>query len=105
MALTIGQLARRWAISRDHVRQLLAEGRLQGAFAIPSAGRYGAAVKIPLESIVQAETSDWLLTPETKGQARPKPPKRGDDGPALRHFPALAANPEPASGCPGAAPG
>jgi excisionase family DNA binding protein len=103
--LTVGQLARRWGVGRDHVRQLINDGRLPGVFTIPSAGRYGAAVKIPLASVVQAETEDWVLAPDKQGQARPRPPKRGDDGPALKHFPALAANPEPASGSPGAAPG
>jgi hypothetical protein len=97
--LTIGQLARRWGISRDHARQLVDAGYLPGAFKIPSAGRYGATVKIPLASVIQAETEDWLLMPVGKTTAKPKPLRRGgDSGPALRHFPKLRAMPEHAAG-------
>lgn len=104
--LTAGQLAKRWGIGRDHVRQLIDNGCLPGVFTIPSAGRYGAVVKIPLATVIEAETEGWALMPETMGKTRPKPPrKRDDSGPALKHFPKLRANLEPASGCPEAAQG
>ncbi len=104
-AVTIGQLAKRWGISRDHVRQLLSDGCLPGVFTIPSAGRYGAVTKIPLASVVQAETEDWAAAREKTPRARPRPSRRGDDpGPAFRHFPKLRATHEqPASGSDGAA--
>jgi hypothetical protein len=73
--LTLDQLAKRWGISRDHVRQLVDAGHLPGAFTIPSVGCYGAALKIPLSSVLRAETEAWLLTPKAKGRGRPAPPK------------------------------
>jgi hypothetical protein len=95
--LTVGQLARRWGVSVDRVRQLVLTGQLPGAFAIPSAGRYGATLKIPLATVIQVETEDWAVLPQP--QAGPKPGRRrGDAGPALKHFPKLATSPEPASG-------
>jgi hypothetical protein len=99
-ALTIGNLAKRWGISRDHVRQIIEDGHLEGVFSIPSAGRYGAVTKIPLASVVQAETDDWVVERKKTEYARPKAPRRRDDsGPALKHFPKLRASPEqPASG-------
>ena len=85
---------------------MVAEGRLPGTFTIPSAGRYGAVVKIPLATVLQVENEDWAVRPAKAGRARPKPSERRDGaGPALRHFPKLRATPEPASECPGAAPG
>jgi hypothetical protein len=99
-ALTIGQLARRWGVGVERIRQLVHSGLLPGAFTIPSAGRYGATLKIPLATVIQVETEDWALIPQGK-QTGPKPSRRKDDsGPALKHFPKLAASPEPVSGSP-----
>ena len=98
--LTVGQLARRWGVGADRIRQLVEGGFLAGAFTIPSAGRYGATLKIPLAAVIQVETEDWAVVPRGK-QTGPKPSRRKDDsGPALKHFPKLAASPEPASGSP-----
>src|SRR5262245_50795361 len=95
-ALTIGQLAKRWGIGRNHVRQLVDDGHLAGVFTIPSAGRYGAVTKIPLAAVIQAETEDWASVPKAKNKARPKPPREKDgNGPALKHFPKLQVTPEP----------
>jgi hypothetical protein len=103
-ALTIGQLAKRWGVSADRVRKLVLGGHLPGAFTIPSAGRYGATVKVPLATVLQVE-ADWALAPAHQA-AGPKRPRRGSDsGPALRHFPKLAANDQPGGGSPAAAPG
>lgn len=105
--LTVGQLAKRWGISRDHVRQLIEGGHLGGVFSIPSAGRYGSVTKIPLDSVLQAETDNWAVTPKKPERARPKSSRRRDDsGPAFRHFPKLRASLElPASGSDEAAQG
>jgi hypothetical protein len=103
--LTVGQLARRWGVSADRVRRLVEGGHLPGAFTIPSAGRYAATVKIPLATVVQFETEVWAVVPQSN-RAGSKPRRRGgDSGPALKHFPKLAASPEPASGSPADAPG
>jgi hypothetical protein len=104
-ALTLGQLAKRWAVSIDRVRQLVLAGHLPGSFTIPSAGRYGATIKVPLATVLQVEAEDWAVVPQGN-RARPKRHRQNDDsGPALKHFPKLATSPEPASGCPGAAQG
>jgi hypothetical protein len=104
-ALTVGQLARRWGVSADRVRQLVQSGRLPGAFTIPSAGRFGATVKIPLASIARVEAEDWAVVPQgcKAGAKRPRP--RSNSGPALKHFPKLATTPEPAAESPEAAGG
>src|SRR4051812_13948053 len=102
--LTIGQLAKRWGVSADRVRQLARSGQLAGAFTIPSAGRYGATLKIPLETVLRLETEDWAVTPRS-GQSGPRPPRRkAASGPALKHFPGLAATSAPAPGSGAAAP-
>jgi hypothetical protein len=104
-ALTVGQLARRWGVSAHRVRQLALGGRLPGAFVMPSAGRYGDTLKIPLATVVRLETGDWALAP-AGAQTGPGPRRRaGGDGPALRHFPGLDVTPGPAPGSRGAAPG
>jgi hypothetical protein len=102
-ALTVGQLARRWAISAKRVRELVLGGHLPGAFTIPSAGRFGATLKIPVDTVLKVETEDWAVVPQP-AQARPKPRRRGDSGPALRHFPSLATD-QDGDGSPGAVPG
>lgn len=101
-ALTVGQLAKRWAVSVDRVRKLVELGLLPGAFRIPSAGRYGATVKIPLDAVRKAE-SDWAITPShvTKPQARRR--KNRDTTPALKHFPELIDGPERVAECHGGA--
>jgi hypothetical protein len=107
-SFSVGQLARRWGISPKRVRELVAGGHLPGCFTIPSAGRYGTAVRIPLDTVLRVETEDWAVVPQPTQavQARPRPRRRGGDAsPALRHFPNLRATPEPASGSPEAAPG
>src|SRR4051794_18692446 len=106
LALTIGQLAKRWGVGTDRVRRLVLAGPLPGTFTIPSAGRYGATVKIPLATVIQVETTAWATAPNGSGPGPERSRRRNDSGPALRHFPKLAAaTPGPASGCRGAAPG
>ena len=103
--LTVGQLARRWGVSAARIRKLVESGLLPGSFTIPSAGRYGATLKIPLATVIQVETEDWAVVPQGN-RPRPKPRRGGrDSGPALKHFPKLAASPEPASGSPADAQG
>ena len=96
--LTIGQLARRWGISTDRVRTLVTNGQLPDAFTIPSVGRYGATIKIPLATVIQLESEDWAMVPQRQRAGPPPSRRRNDCGPALKHFPTLAASPEPASG-------
>ena len=104
-ALTVGQLAKRWGVSADRVRQLIRNGQLPGTFTIPSAGRYGATVKIPLVTVLKVESEDWAIVPSSRG-ARPRSRRRrGDSGPALRHFPELAANDPPGDESPAGAEG
>ncbi len=102
-AFTPGQLAKRWGIGVDRVRALVDAGRLTGAFRIPSAGKYGEAVKIPADTVERAE-QDWQVSPASSPK-RP-PSRRGRNScPALRNFPELATTPEPGAGCPEGAQG
>lgn len=68
-ALTPGQLARRWGLAVDRVRQLIETGRLPGAFKVPAAGRYGEVVKIPLATVIHAE-KDWAIVQKDTGTGR-----------------------------------
>ena len=105
LSLTVGQLARRWGVSADRIRQLVQSGYLAGVFTIPSAGRYGATLKIPLSTVIQLETEDWAVALKKPQRAGPRSPRRrGDLEPAYKHFPKLRASLEqPASGSDGAA--
>lgn len=98
-ALTIGQLAKRWGVSGDRVRQLLECGLLPEAFRIPSAGCYGDTVKIPLSAVLQAET-EWRIIPATGTVKRKRDRRNGRLEAGLRHFPELSPNPEPDVECP-----
>lgn len=99
-ALTPGQLARRWGIAVDRVRRLIHSGQLPGTFLIPSSGRYGEAVRIPLVTILQAEQA-WTIAP-TDVSSRPRRQRaRQQRSPStLKNFPELSASPlEHDAGC------
>ncbi|MCA9213370.1 MAG: helix-turn-helix domain-containing protein [Planctomycetales bacterium] len=95
-ALSVGQVAKRWGIGRDRVRQLVDGGHLPGAFCIPSAGKYGETLKIPLTSIMAAEERWQTIAPPVDAAPLPKPRRTGDGH--LRHFPEF--NPEHVSESP-----
>jgi hypothetical protein len=103
--LTVGQLAKRWGIGRDHAGKLADANAIPGIFTIPSAGRYGATVRIPLSSVLLAE-QEWANSPEDHPSSR-RPQRRQENGHAqkLKHFPELNTEPEDAAQCPEAAPG
>lgn len=99
-ALTAGQLAKRWGISTDRARSLVESGQIPGAFRIPSVGRYGETIKIPLAAVLERELA-WGIVPKG-GEPRRKPRRRHDGSPPLKHFPELRqASPAPDAGCPG----
>lgn len=94
-SLTISELARRWQVSRDRVREMVHAGKLHGAFVLPSAGRYGASIKVPLQSVIEAEAR-WqigasLNDPVKSERRKPAPTLH------LQHFPELLAATEPAA--------
>ncbi len=94
-ALTLGQLADRWSVSPDRVRALVESGKLPGTFQIPSAGRYGATIKVPL-SVVVAVEEEWMLSPATTlRQSLSSSRRLGSRRIALKHFPQLNAVPPP----------
>lgn len=57
---------------------------------MPSAGKYGEAIRIPLSAILQAE-KDWAIPNDLYTQ-RDRPPRRNrrDSLPELTHFPELS---------------
>jgi len=92
-ALSVGQLARRWGVGVDRVRKLAESGLLPGSFRVPSAGRYGEAVRVPMANVLQAE-QDWTISAE--GQERTdRAPRRSrrETPPQLTHFPELNVQP------------
>jgi hypothetical protein len=52
---SVGQAAKRWGISSERVRQLIDAGNLVGNFSNPSAGRFGKALRIPVETVLASE--------------------------------------------------
>ncbi len=85
-ALSVGQLARRWGLGPDRVRRLVESGLLPGSFKVPSAGKYGEAIRIPLSTILQAE-QDWAILMDhlQRTSGTPRRLRRGSPA-ALRHF-------------------
>lgn len=98
-ALSVGQLARRWAVSAARIRQLVRDGHLAEAFTIPASGRYGAIVKIPLSTVLAVEKA-WAVVPPQDGETVRRTP-RGRGRPPLdfRHFPDLHPNAAHDAGC------
>ena len=93
--LSPGQLAQRWGIGVDRVRGLVECGQLPGAFEIPSSGRYGKAVRIPLATVMEVEHS-WAVVQSPQRNQRGR---RQKSPPTLEHFPELSAtHPEPGDG-------
>lgn len=58
--LSITELANRWNVSRERVKAMVNHGILPGAVVIPSAGRFGKAVKIPLWEVMELE-AEWQV--------------------------------------------
>lgn len=85
--LSITELANRWNVSRERVKAMVNHGLLPGTVILPSAGRFGTAVKIPLCEIMELETQ-WQV-----GSKSPKSPQRiravRSVAPRLEHFPEL----------------
>ena len=93
--MTIGQLATQWGVSRDRVMSLVDCGELDGAFIIPSSGRYGKTLKIPYQAVLEAEAR-WAINGNgnTK-KCKRAPRKHNGSRPKLKHFPELNDPPEP----------
>ena len=92
--MTIGLVAKRWGVSRGRVQSLVDAGDLRGAFLIPSSGRYGETLKIPYESVLEAE-SEWSVNPAGRPQKRKQRPRTHEGSrPSLKHFPELDVSPE-----------
>ncbi|QEG36204.1 hypothetical protein Pr1d_35160 [Bythopirellula goksoeyrii] len=84
---SIGQVAKKWGISPERVRQLILTGKL-GAFEIPSAGKYGKALRIPHEYVEAAEM-EWAVESSILGRQSPQRSHRNTSKSSLRHFPEL----------------
>ncbi len=96
-AVSVGQLAERWAVAENRIRELIDTGQLTGAFKIPSAGRYGETIKIPLDSILEAER-EWAVIPSA-AKSSPRRQRRPQKDAAFKHFPELIDDQEPAAEC------
>ena len=99
--MTIGQLAQRWTVGTGRVQSLVLAGRVPGAFTIPSSGRYGETVKIPLASVLLVE-QEWAIIPQNGLPSKPRQQRRRNGHPPkLKHFPELQAEPGDDAECPG----
>ncbi len=74
--------------SPERVRQLIDAGNLAGTFSIPSAGRFGKALRIPAETVLAAEM-EWAIA-SSLARVVKKPRPRSSHELALKHFPELA---------------
>lgn len=101
-SLTIGQIAARWNVGPERVRALIRCGRLPGAFQIPSAGRYGATVKVPLAVVLEAE-QQWALAIGGRPRSASPPRRRGESRVVLKHLPQFNDEPPPDAECPATA--
>lgn len=89
-ALSVDQLARRWGLGSERVRRLVEMGLLPGSFKVPSAGRYGEAIRIPLSTVLQAE-EDWAIHRKTGDSGKPLRRRAKRTSPVvLEHFPELS---------------
>ena len=91
--LSVGQLANRWKVSPDRIRGLINSGHIPDVFQIPSAGRFGTTLKIPLSVVRQLE-ADWAVHPMKRKKRRSANPD-----PELRHLTGLMTDPESDAGC------
>ncbi len=92
--MTIGQIAKRWGVSRGRVQSLVDDGKLCGVFVIPSSGRYGETMKIPYEAVVEAEEG-WAVHAQAKNGGQKRPPKKQNvSSTQFKHFPELDVPPE-----------
>lgn len=88
-ALSVGQLAKRWGVGIERIRLLISTAKLPGAFEIPSSGRFGKSVRIPLETVLEAE-EEWAVTNEASSKASIRARRRTQPVcDQSRHFPEL----------------
>ena len=87
-ALRVGQLAKRWSVTVERVRRLIEAGHLAGTFEIPSSGRYGKTVRIPMEAVLAFERR-WQC-----GDSHPVSSHLPDRRKELRNFPELDLAPD-----------
>jgi hypothetical protein len=88
-SLSVRQLALRWGVGESRIKSLIETGELP-AFTLPSAGRFGKTIRIPLASVKAAER-DWSVLPShtasEKRHSVRQPAKR-----TLHHFPELSGD-------------
>ncbi len=86
--LSVRQLALRWGVGEQRIRSLIDAGFLLGAFKVPSSGKYGETIRIPIEAVRDAE-SEWAIESESATGRKKRRPKRR--GAKLNHFPELSS--------------
>jgi hypothetical protein len=69
---------------------LVDSGLLPGSFAVPAAGRYGKAIRIPLSTVLKAEEK-WTVGRHDGHAALLQRRNRRGNQPGLEHFPELSA--------------
>lgn len=84
--ISISELAARWKLSRDRISTMIRQGLIPGAFRIPSAGRYGSAVRIPLSHVLSLEDS-WQVSPISQTSVQKS--RHRSVSPSSSHFPEL----------------
>ena len=87
--ISISALAKRWGFGVERVRSMIRAGMIPGAFAVPSCGRYGKAIRIPLSQVRELE-ANWRIVPMSANAA----PSRRKAAQGRSHFPELTSEPD-----------
>ena len=82
--LSVGQLAKRWAIGTDRVQRLIDAGKIPRVFRVPAAGKFGQATRIPLDAVLEVEER-WQLSADSSAPKRKL--RRTGAEPSLRNLP------------------
>lgn len=89
-SFSISQLATRWGVGKQRIKQLIDSGKLPGAFVIPSAGKYEKTIRITAETVSVIE-SEWSVVPGRSVYFTRKKKSTVSDSLPLTHFPEIAA--------------
>ncbi len=87
-SISVGRLAKRWGIGTERVQAMIRSGLIPGAFSMPSCGRFGQTIRIPLARIYEVEAR-WRLSPQETKLRQKSPQRQSEGGGSSSHFPEL----------------
>jgi hypothetical protein len=86
LALSVSALAKRWGCGVERIHAMVRSGLIPGAFQVPSCGRYGKTIRIPIDAILRVEAK-WTIAAQTfETEVKNRTVRKV---PAPTHFPEL----------------